>query len=251
LLGFIGSYPYQGKWGKASFFPQTSGYLSIGSGQTFVAARAGQLWLGINDDAVSKNDGDNSGALHPVIITTGRRDVTGPIIKIKAPTTVYPLDSTTAAHYSCTDPDDAVASCAGPVASGRPFNTSRSGPSIFTVVASDSHGNVSSATVSYTVGSVGVAPLVYPFKPQSVGTASAAKTVRLFNRQTTALNISSTSTTGDFKVTATTCGSVLAAEKSCSTNVAFVPSTTGSRQGQLQVQTDAGAQSVILVGVGK
>jgi hypothetical protein len=63
LVGYIGADPYQGHWGDGTFFPQPSGYISVGSSVVFTAAATGKFWLGINDDAVSKANYDNSGAL--------------------------------------------------------------------------------------------------------------------------------------------------------------------------------------------
>jgi len=122
LLGFVGPDPYQGQWGNGGFFPQTSGYISVGSGQSFATPYAGELWLGLNDDAVTEAIGDNGGEV-VANITIGGSDVTAPAIAISVPTTVYTLNQNVAAKYSCTDPDDAVVSCAGPVANGVPVDT--------------------------------------------------------------------------------------------------------------------------------
>jgi hypothetical protein len=61
LIGFIGTDPYQGHFGDGSFFPQSSGYLAIGSSASFIALKSGKFWLGFNDDAVSGGVGDNLG----------------------------------------------------------------------------------------------------------------------------------------------------------------------------------------------
>jgi hypothetical protein len=63
LIGFIGLDPFQGHWGDGEYFPQLYGYLSVGSTLTFVAGVSGELWLGFNDDAVSKAISDNSGSV--------------------------------------------------------------------------------------------------------------------------------------------------------------------------------------------
>ncbi len=250
LLGFVGPDPYQGQWGNGSFFPRTSGYISVGSGQTFKASAAGELWLGMNDDAVGKGIGDNSGQL-TATISIATIDITAPVIKIKTPSTVYAPNQNVLANYSCTDLDDAVMSCAGTVANGTAVDTSSTGPHAFTVVAQDSHGNYSSKTLTYMVATVGLTPLSIPFKPQKVGTASTAHNVKLVNQQNVTLNISSIGTSGDFQKAATTCASTLPAHKSCSISVKFVPSVTGTRSGQLNVSDDAGGQSTLLIGVGK
>lgn len=71
LIAFVGPDPYQGHWGDGSFFPQPigAGYWAIGSSASFTSDRNGELWLGINDDAVSKATGDNGG-MQATIITS-------------------------------------------------------------------------------------------------------------------------------------------------------------------------------------
>jgi len=248
LLGFVGSDPYQGQGGNGSFYPQTSGYISVGSGQSFAAHYAGELWLGFNDDAVSGATGDNSGQVSATI-TVGGSDVTAPAIAIAVPTTVYTQNQKVSAKYSCADPDDVVASCAGPVANGAHVDTSSGGPHAFTVVAADSHGTSSSKTAVYMVANVGLAPQSFAYSPQFVGTTSAAQRVMLFNRQSVPLNISGISTNGSFAETPT-CGAVLAAHASCSISVTFKPTAAGDSQGSLNVSDDAGTQSIVLVGFG-
>jgi hypothetical protein len=68
LLAFVGSDPYQSHWGDGSFFPQTSGYWNIGSSAQFTSDKTGELWLGFNDDAVSKNIYDNGGSVTALVI---------------------------------------------------------------------------------------------------------------------------------------------------------------------------------------
>jgi len=72
LIAFVGPDPYQGQWGNAAFFPQTTGYWEIGSSRQFTSNKGGELWLGFNDDAVSKAIGDNSGTVYAnVTVTAG------------------------------------------------------------------------------------------------------------------------------------------------------------------------------------
>jgi hypothetical protein len=63
LIAYIGADPFQGHWGDSNFFPQATGYIVVGPGASFSAGHSGELWLGINDDAVSKATSDNSGSL--------------------------------------------------------------------------------------------------------------------------------------------------------------------------------------------
>jgi hypothetical protein len=80
-------------------------------------------------------------------------DRTPPAIEIVTPQdgASYKQGATVVADYSCSDPDSAVSSCNGPVASGQPIDTSSPGSHTFTVTGSDPSGNTASKTVSYTV----------------------------------------------------------------------------------------------------
>ena len=72
------------------------------------------------------------------------------------------------------------------------------------------------------------ADLVFP--TTAVGSTSPVQTVTLTNKQLTAASTLSFSIFGDFSYT-TTCGSTLAAGKSCTISAQFKPTTTGERTG--------------------
>jgi len=79
-------------------------------------------------------------------------DVTPPTITIMSPTnTIYLLNQSVLANYSCTDPDSPVATCVGTVANGSPIDTASVGTKTFTVNATDPSGNASTQSVVYTV----------------------------------------------------------------------------------------------------
>ena len=82
----------------------------------------------------------------------GAIDVTPPTIAITSPTnTIYLLNHSVLANYSCTDSDSAVATCVGTVANGSPIDTASVGTKTFTVNATDPSGNASTQSVVYTV----------------------------------------------------------------------------------------------------
>lgn len=93
------------------------------------------------------------------------------------------------------------------------------------------------------------------FGSVTVGTTSAAKSVTLTNVGTTTITISLISITGtnagDF-LQSNNCGSSLAATASCTINVQFKPTATGSRTGALSVTDNAAGspQKVTLSGKG-
>ncbi len=98
-----------------------------------------------------------------------------------------------------------------------------------------------------------VAPASATYAKQVVGTTSAAKTFTLTNNQPVALTSIAISTTGDFAVSATTCGTNLAAKGKCTISVIFKPTATGTRTGQLKVSDSASnsPQTSNLKGTGK
>ena len=83
LIAFVGPDPYQGdRWGT-HFFPQDSNYWGIGSSGHFISDKAGELWLGFNDDAVSKNITDNNGSVTAHISTVAAGDCVPVIIYVE------------------------------------------------------------------------------------------------------------------------------------------------------------------------
>src|SRR5436309_2299639 len=87
-------------------------------------------------------------------------------------------------------------------------------------------------------GSVTLSPNSLTFANQAVGTTSTAQAVTLSNSENVALSISSIAITGtnsgDFAQT-NNCGTSLAANSSCTINVTFTPTATGSRTATLSV----------------
>src|SRR5579871_1767982 len=79
------------------------------------------------------------------------------------------------------------------------------------------------------------------FPPQSQGSFSFPQSVSVTNTGGAALSISSITVTGDFAQT-NSCGTSLAAGASCMIQVAFAPSTTGTRTGVLTIN-DGGVGS--------
>ena len=82
---------------------------------------------------------------------------------------------------------------------------------------------------------VAITPTSHAFPATGVGKASAASSISLTNHLTTALPISSISTTGDFAVSTNTCGSSVAAGQKCTVGVTFNPTALGSRTGTLNI----------------
>lgn len=90
------------------------------------------------------------------------------------------------------------------------------------------------------------------YNKQKVSTTSTPKKFTLTNYQTISLTSITLSTTGDFAVSATTCGTTLAARQKCTISVTFTPTKTGTRTGQLSVSDSANnsPQTATLTGTG-
>jgi phospholipase C len=110
-----------------------------------------------------------------------------------------------------------------------------------TITITDSAGD-SPQTVGLSGNGVAPAVLLSPtsliFPDQAVGTSSAPQTVTLTNSGSSALNIASISSTGDF-AQINDCGSVVAAGMSCSITVTFTPTQVGAASGTITIVDDA------------
>jgi len=106
-----------------------------------------------------------------------------------------------------------------------------------------------------TCGAVNVSPTSLTFGPQAVGTTSANQTVTLTNSQPTALTINNIFGNGtnssDFGQS-NDCGNSVPAGLSCTININFTPSGTGTRTGNLVISDSAtnSPQTVTLTGTG-
>ncbi len=83
-------------------------------------------------------------------------------------------------------------------------------------------------------GGLSGSPGSLSFAARQVGTTSPAQAVTITNRATTAAPIGSVTVTGDYAQT-NNCGSSLAAGATCTVNVTFRPTATGTRTGTLTV----------------
>jgi hypothetical protein len=252
LVAYIGTTPFQGHYGDPGFFPQVSGYFSIGSGQTFIAPYSGELWLGMNDAAVTESRADNKGKVIATV-TIGNSDPVGPSIAIASPRLVYAQNRHVVAQYGCSDPGDTVTSCKGSVASGAAIDTSVPGLHGFTVVAKDSHGNTSSQTVGYVVTDstqAAIVPVGALFEPTYVGSRSAVQSLYLYNPLAADITISNIGLDGNYNLVGTDCGATLAAFAHCMIRVQMQPGNTGTNTGALNVTASAPIASVPLRGIG-
>jgi hypothetical protein len=130
----------------------------------------------------------------------------------------------------------------------------RNGDITITDDASDSPQQVPlSGTGTGSSGKVTLTPTSATFPKTKVGYGSSATQFTLNNQQTVPLANIMISTTGDFSVTSTSCPNTLSALASCTINVIFTPTQTGTRTGLLRVNDSAAGapQTSSLTGTGK
>jgi trimeric autotransporter adhesin len=126
-----------------------------------------------------------------------------------------------------------------------------------TIVDSANNSPQSVSLTGTGIVPVSVTPSSLTFAAQKVGTKSPAKVVTIKNNLPTALTMSGNTFTGanaaDFAQSSTTCGTTLAAGKSCTANITFTPTAKGSRVAVLNVKDSAttSPQTVSLSGTGK
>ena len=112
-------------------------------------------------------------------------------------------------------------------------------------------GDQGSATVLLNEPVIGLTPSSLTFAAQKVGTTSAAQVVTVDNPGATPLKITSITISGDFSET-NNCPAKLTAGKSCTVNVSFSPTQTGTRTGTLSVKDSSltSVQKIALTGSG-
>ncbi len=98
---------------------------------------------------------------------------------------------------------------------------------------------------------VTLTPASLTFASQAVGTTSPAQPATLKNTGSGPLSITSIAVSGDFAQT-NNCGSKVNPGASCTLNVTFKPTATGTRSGALTINDDAAGSphKVLLTGTG-
>jgi len=138
---------------------------------------------------------------------------------------------------NCNNSVAASSNCAIRVTFSPTATGTRSGS--ISIVSGDSSTPLTvNLTGTGVVVTLSLAPANLTFNDQKVGTSSQAQSIALSNTGGAALTINSIVPSGDF-LEADNCGNGLAAGASCSINVTFLPTTTGTRTGSITVTTNA------------
>jgi hypothetical protein len=96
---------------------------------------------------------------------------------------------------------------------------------------------------------ISISPTAVGFGSVATGSSSAPQAVTVTNSGTAAAPVTSIGTSGDFSQT-NNCGGSIAAGSSCTVNVTFTPTATGSRAGNLTVTAAGITNTVPLSGTG-
>ena len=93
-------------------------------------------------------------------------------------------------------------------------------------------------------------PVAVTYAGTNVGSSSAAQNITVSNTGGVTASLQTPAVTGDFAITANTCGATLGASSGCTVSVAFQPTAGGTRTGSLSIADSAGTQTASLSGVG-
>jgi hypothetical protein len=105
-------------------------------------------------------------------------------------------------------------------------------------------GNASAA------GAIVLLPVALTFPSTVINATSALQNITISNTGASTLTLQSPSITGDFRLTASTCGASLGSGLGCSVSIAFIPTASGTRSGLFSITDDAGTQTASLRGIG-
>jgi hypothetical protein len=114
-------------------------------------------------------------------------------------------------------------------------------------------GGQATATLSGTAtpsAAIILNPITLAFPSTIINATSPAQNITISNTGSTSMALQTPSVTGDFKLTANTCGASLAPSVGCTVSVAFLPTASGTHIGTFSITDDAGTQTASLTGIG-
>jgi hypothetical protein len=119
------------------------------------------------------------------------------------------------------------------------------------------YGNVSGgqATAQLTgnatpSGAIVLTPTALAFPATVINASSPAQNITISNIGATTLALQPPFVTGDFKLSANTCGTTLAPQVGCTVSIVFLPTASGARTGTFTLNDGAGTQTASLTGAG-
>jgi hypothetical protein len=119
------------------------------------------------------------------------------------------------------------------------------------------YGNVSGGQATATLNGSATAasaiildPIAVVFPTTAINATSMAQNITISNTGTSTIALQSPTVSGDFKISANTCGVSLASGVGCTVAVTFTPTASGNRSGTFVLTDGAGTQTATLAGVG-
>lgn len=119
------------------------------------------------------------------------------------------------------------------------------------------YGNVSGGQATALLSGTGspaaaviLTPLNLAFASTNVNATSTSQNITISNTGGVTITLQPPSLTGDFRLTANTCGATLDTSSGCTVSIAFTPTASGARTGTFTITDDAGTQTASLIGTG-
>ena len=119
------------------------------------------------------------------------------------------------------------------------------------------YGNVAGGQATVALSGIGgpsaaivLNPISVTYVGTNVGSASAAQNITVSNIGGVTAALQTPVVTGDFVISANTCGLTLAANVGCTVAVEFVPTASGTRVGSFSITDSVGTQTASLGGLG-
>jgi hypothetical protein len=98
--------------------------------------------------------------------------------------------------------------------------------------------------------SIVLTPVALSFPATAIGAASAVQNITVSNTGGITAALQTPSITGDFSISANSCGSTLAASSGCTVSIVFTPTASGTRSGVFTLTDAIGTQTASLTGNG-
>jgi hypothetical protein len=95
-----------------------------------------------------------------------------------------------------------------------------------------------------------LSPITVTYSGTNVGAVSAAQDITISNTGGLAAALQTPMVTGDFTITADTCGATLGPNAGCTVAIAFEPTASGTRTGSFSIVDSVGTQTASLSGLG-
>ncbi|WP_216840984.1 choice-of-anchor D domain-containing protein, partial [Acidobacterium sp. S8] len=151
--------------------------------------------------------------------------------------------------------------CSQPVAPGAScsvqasFAPTMTGPlqGVLTVYANVAAGQLTAtlAGTGLAAGNIVLLPGSLSFGSSLIGQSTPARNITISNTGGVNVSLQPPTASGDFQITANTCGVSLAPNTGCTVSVVFTPTAAGGRAGVFSITDDEGTQTVQLSGNGQ